>query len=81
LACLLQIDADLDPVLDPAYHFDADPDVQVTKNYADPDPQHFFLLPSFQFVTIPVRLFDLDLNLHTAMFGESRSSFRIVLFF
>jgi hypothetical protein len=30
LACHLQIDADLDPVPDPAYHFDADPDVQVT---------------------------------------------------
>jgi hypothetical protein len=26
LACPLQIDADPDPVLDPAYHFDADPD-------------------------------------------------------
>ncbi len=31
LACHLQIDADLDPVPDPAYHFDADPEVQVSK--------------------------------------------------
>jgi hypothetical protein len=55
LACHLKIDAD--PVPDPAYHFDADPDanpisdfycmliripmrIQVTKNDADPDPQH-----------------------------------------
>jgi hypothetical protein len=27
LACHLQIDADPDPVPDPAFHFDADPDV------------------------------------------------------
>jgi hypothetical protein len=26
LACHLHIDADPDPVLDPAYHFDTDPD-------------------------------------------------------
>ncbi len=34
LACHLQIDAESDPVPDPAYHFDADPDV-------DPDPDFY----------------------------------------
>jgi hypothetical protein len=35
----MQIDADLDSVPDPAYHFDADPEVQVSKIrriHADP---------------------------------------------
>jgi hypothetical protein len=54
LACHLQINADPDPVPDPAYHLDADPDfdlmrIQITKimrthadpdQDADPDPQH-----------------------------------------
>jgi hypothetical protein len=48
LGCRLQIDADPNPVPDPAYHYDADPDfylmrIQVTKMmriHADPDAQH-----------------------------------------
>ncbi len=59
LAYHVQIDADPDPVSDPSYHFDADPDldfylmwmrirsgIQVTKMMripADPDPQHWLL--------------------------------------
>jgi hypothetical protein len=52
LACHLQIDADPYPVPDPAYRFDADPDldfylmwmrIQVTKMmWIHPDPQHCF---------------------------------------
>ncbi len=43
LACHLQIDADTDPVLDPAYHFGADPDADPGyQNDADPDPQHWY---------------------------------------
>jgi hypothetical protein len=57
LACHLQIDPD--PVPDSALHFDADPDpgflfdadvdairmlIRSTKKYADPDPQHRFML-------------------------------------
>jgi hypothetical protein len=36
VVCHLQIDADVDPVPDPAYHFDAYPD-------ADPDPDFYLI--------------------------------------
>jgi hypothetical protein len=36
MACLLQIDADPDPVSDPAYHFDANLD-------ADPNPVFYLM--------------------------------------
>jgi hypothetical protein len=39
LACHLQIDTDTK--MNPAYHFDADPDPG-SQNDADPDPQHCF---------------------------------------
>jgi hypothetical protein len=47
LACDLQIDADLDTIPDPAYHFDADPDADpdfyLMRIHADPDrgPPHW----------------------------------------
>jgi hypothetical protein len=42
LACHLQIDADPDPVPDPAYHFDGNPDAEPDPDffYADADPHY-----------------------------------------
>jgi hypothetical protein len=38
-----KIDADPDPVLDPAYHFDANPNAEPGyQNDADPDSQHLY---------------------------------------
>ncbi len=45
LACHLQIDAEPDPVPDPAFHFDADPD-------GDPD-RNFYLMRIQMRIKVP----------------------------
>jgi hypothetical protein len=50
LACHQHIDADPDPVPDPAYHFDADPD-------ANPDPDFYFdTAPNTDFSLMRIRI-------------------------
>ncbi len=64
----MQIDADPDPVSDPAYNFDADPDADPGyQNEADPDPQHCCLLTITSVVDPDIELIGLNRSNQTSL--------------